>query len=170
MIPNQWDSSNIQLLESAIDSELVRKNVQIRAEKQTDILNHLERYVCNKTVNFSTLPPSDELAEVMAAQIVRAIEWANNNPFPPQARRNQAKAQIYDCIDQIQAMVLNHLGGLQVDAFIINEFDKIRAKYEWRIDSHFYVHGKKVFNKRQLDQILNECQNLCNTVLDLKQI
>lgn len=171
--PRVWTDENIDILEYALSDELQRKNVQLRPTKQSDILNHLERYTAHKAVLFSTLPPSEELAEVMAAQIVRGIEWANSPEitYPSAPARINAKKQINQILDTVQADMISHVSTtVGATDIIVKEISKIRNQYDWMTDSPFYVHGKKVLYQYQINQITQECLNLAQYELDPNEI
>lgn len=171
--PRVWTDENIDILEFALSDELQRKNVQLRPNKQNDILNHLERYAAHKAVLFSTLQPSEELAEVMAAQLVRGIEWANSPEitYPSAPARVQAKVQINLILDVVQAELINQVSTtISANQEINRVMFDIRKKYDWMTDSPFYVHGKKVLYPYQVTQITNDCLDIAKTEFDPNEI
>ncbi len=100
---NRWTDENVSKIADSLDAYLQRYNIQIDARKQPLFREHVQKYAAFKTAIFSSLPPSDDLARIVAGQIARGIRWANRPDveYPNETQRRKAKDQIRQVLSEL---------------------------------------------------------------------
>jgi hypothetical protein len=169
---NKWTDDNVDLITDSIEDYLVRYNIQIDSNKESIMMEHLQEYAAFKTAIFSTVDPSDELAQIIAGQIARGIRWMNRSDinYPNQTQRDKAKEQIHHVMGEIANFIMELTVNFELDDVIKEEIDILLVGYNWRTDSPFFSTGKKVFNKKELDEIVIQCLQECAKKFEIEKL
>jgi hypothetical protein len=169
---NKWTDDNVDLITDSIDDYLERYNIQIDSNKESVMMDHLQEYAAFKTAIFSTVDPSEELAQIIAGQIARGIRWMNRSDinYPNQTQRDKAKEQIQQVMGEIANFIIELTANFELDDVIKEEIDILLVGYNWRTDSPFFSTGKKVFNKKELDEIVIQCLQECAKKFEIEKL
>jgi hypothetical protein len=160
-----WTDDNIVLVEDAFNQYMNSYGVVVSSDKKDLILNHLQRFAAFKAAVFSSYPPCKELAQVISSQIAQGIRWVNRNEYvyPSEEKRSQAKNQIREFFNFLENYLVSLSPSPQINELIKKEISIKEDRYMWKVDSPFFVHGKKVIDSGAYQSIINECMVISKT-------
>ncbi len=159
-----WNTETLPLITNALDQYLTRYNVVLKQQKYDAILSHIDHYTAFKTSLFTSYVPSEEAGKIIAGQIARGIRWANRDDvqYPSEALRLTAKSQIQKVFEAIRQTMIDKINDLQFIEIIDTHITMAIDGYSWRVDSPFFVHGKRVFPPPKFQSLIDECLEQCH--------
>lgn len=160
----RWNTETLPLITNALDQYLTRYNVVLKQQKYDTILSHIDNYTAFKTSLFTNHEPSEEVGKIIAGQIARGIRWANRDDvqYPSEDLRLIAKSQIQEVFEAIQQTMIDQISDSQFIVIVDTHIKMAIDGYSWRVDSPFFVHGKRVFPPPKFQSLIEECLERCH--------
>ncbi len=170
-ISSMMDATLLSGISAELNGYLDRYGVSLKEDKLDPILAHMEKYAAFKAAVYTISDPTPIWAKIIAGQLARGIRWANrdDNPYPNERQRIQAKMQINTVFSFIEDKLKENARKYWMEDRVEKEIAIMVDGFEWRTDSPFEIHGKKLFSKERLDGIIAESLRICDEHINGKE-
>ncbi len=163
----QWTTTESQWVSDEVLKILESDETDISEAKSDIILPHVKHLTAYKTGLWSSHKPSEELAKIIAMEVVSAIQYANRSDidYPDTQVREQAKEQITEFASYLKSGLLNQTEDSILQEIVDYEIDQMISDIHWRVDSPFFPFGKRLYDQQELDKMVAEGLDIVSGML-----